>query len=88
MRHLVRLSLLFCLAACSHNVPPSGASASHEPRPSAREPDPAVYDHLVIIGTNDFHGYLRPVESDVGTATVRQGGAEWFAGYVDILSRP
>lgn len=45
------------------------------------------YDHLVIVGTNDFHGYLRPVEWAYQGARGVQGGAEWFAGYVDILQR-
>ncbi len=89
MRHLAWLALIF-LVACSHapaTEPTSGNSAAHEPHLRLGEPDAAIYDHLVIVGTNDFHGYLRPVESDFGGSKAIQGGAEWFAGYVDILRR-
>jgi 5'-nucleotidase len=40
---------------------------------------------IVLVGTNDFHGFLRPVESKIGSELLLAGGAEWFAGYVRIL---
>jgi 5'-nucleotidase len=39
----------------------------------------------VVVGTNDFHGYLKPNENDVQGHKLISGGAEWFAGYVKIL---
>jgi 5'-nucleotidase len=59
-------------------------SCAHTP---ADQPDPARFDELVIVGTNDFHGYLRPVPTRVGDETVVQGGAEWFASYVQALEK-
>ncbi len=50
-------------------------------------PDPERYDHLVILGTNDFHGYLKPVVTEVEGNPVTLGGAEWFAGYVRVMER-
>ncbi|MET5012488.1 hypothetical protein AAHH80_35355, partial [Burkholderia pseudomallei] len=41
----------------------------------------------MIVGTNDFHGYLRTVESELGGEKVLIGGAEWFAGHVRILEK-
>ncbi|HEY8278402.1 MAG TPA: bifunctional UDP-sugar hydrolase/5'-nucleotidase [Bdellovibrionota bacterium] len=78
MRHLVFLSLLL-LASCSSS--PSTVTAPWNLGGDAE------HDQLVIVGTNDFHGYLRSVESDLGGSTVKIGGAEWFAGYADILQR-
>ncbi len=59
-------------------------SCSHKPEGN---PDSALFDQLVIVGTNDFHGYLLPTETNVQGAKVISGGAEWFAGYVRILER-
>lgn len=70
--------LLLALFSCSH---------SPQPRFEAAIVDPALYDQIVIVGTNDFHGYLKPVETDVSGNKVIVGGAEWFAGYVRILER-
>ncbi|RYZ96182.1 MAG: bifunctional metallophosphatase/5'-nucleotidase, partial [Proteobacteria bacterium] len=50
-------------------------------------PNPARYDQIVLVGTNDFHGYLRPVEAGLGGEKVILGGAEWFAGHVRILEK-
>ncbi|MGZ3710828.1 MAG: bifunctional metallophosphatase/5'-nucleotidase [Bdellovibrionota bacterium] len=50
-------------------------------------PNLSKYDQLVIIGTNDFHGYLRPWEGSYAGAKIVSGGAEWFAGYTRILER-
>ncbi|MGE3261922.1 MAG: bifunctional UDP-sugar hydrolase/5'-nucleotidase [Bacteriovoracia bacterium] len=50
-------------------------------------PDPAKYDQIVVVGTNDFHGYLRPFESTYAGQSVVSGGAEWFAGHVRILEK-
>lgn len=86
MRYFLLLSLL--LAACSHS----------EQKPalqSFQEPDASRYDKIVVVGTNDFHGYLRTVETDVGAQAPQSaenvkllsGGAEWFGGYVRILEK-
>lgn len=69
--------LLLALVSCSH-----GATSSAE-----KKPDPALFDQLVVLGTNDFHGYLKPVETDIEGNKVIVGGAEWFAGYVRILEK-
>ncbi|MCO5144382.1 MAG: 5'-nucleotidase C-terminal domain-containing protein [Oligoflexia bacterium] len=45
------------------------------------------YDHIVVVGTNDFHGFLRPVVTDVEQNKVIVGGAEWFAGYIRALEK-
>jgi 5'-nucleotidase len=50
-------------------------------------PDLTKYDQIVIVGTNDFHGYLRPWEGKFAGAKVVSGGAEWFAGHVGILQK-
>ena len=73
MRLLTALAALM-LVSCSHAHGPS-------------RPDTQRYDEIVVVGTNDFHGYLRPAEGKVGDSTVIQGGAAWFAGYVDALSK-
>jgi 5'-nucleotidase len=65
--------LLLLLVSCSHGT--------------SKSSDPALYDQLVLVGTNDFHGYLKPVETKVQGETVIVGGADWFAGYVRILER-
>ena len=64
----------------------SGAALGPAPEQGSN-PDPAKYDQLVVVGTNDFHGYLRPSEAQVEGAKVIMGGAEWFAGYVRILEK-
>lgn len=63
--------LVFGLFACSHSATTNDAA----------------YDHLVVVGTNDFHGYLRPVETAVEGHKVIVSGAEWFAGYVRVMER-
>lgn len=83
MRHLW-LILTFALVSCSSSPTRQPAPA---PPPPAPEADLSRYDQLVVVGTNDFHGYLRTVESKLGEETVLIGGAEWFAGYVNILER-
>lgn len=85
MRHLwlFAVVLLLSISSCS-------SSTKHDavaPPPAAPEADLAKYDQLVIVGTNDFHGYLRTVDSKLGDQSVLIGGAEWFAGYVNILER-
>jgi 5'-nucleotidase len=72
MNVLRHFLLLLALASCSHG---------------GLRPDPALYDQLVIVGTNDFHGYLRPVESELEGQRVILGGAEWFAGHMRVLER-
>lgn len=62
---------LLVLLSCAHNTPP----------------DAQRYDQIVVVGTNDFHGYLRPVESEFFGSKVVIGGAEWLAGHVRILER-
>jgi 5'-nucleotidase len=69
---MMRYVWLLFLVACSH---------------SPANPDPARYEQIIIVGTNDFHGYLRPVEADFHGQKLLRGGAEWFAGYVRILER-
>lgn len=49
--------------------------------------DAAKYDQLVIVGTNDFHGYLRPWEGTYAGQKIVSGGGEWFAGHVRILEK-
>lgn len=66
------VSFLLLLSACSH---------------SPGKPDAQRYDQIVVVGTNDFHGFLRTIESDYGGEKVLIGGAEWFAGYIRILER-
>ncbi len=78
MRQLALLAILTALFGCS------GQSVAPLALPL---PYPSQYDQLVIVGTNDFHGYLRTVESDVAGANVLIGGAEWFGGYADILKK-
>ena len=64
-----------------------GCSTSPVSLPKITGSDISEYDQLVIVGTNDFHGYLRTIETEISGEKVIQGGAEWFAGYVDILQR-
>lgn len=83
MRQLLALVVFtLILQACSHS-PSSNLAASKQ----AAQPDPALYDQIVIVGTNDFHGYLRPTETAVAGEKVISGGAEWFAGYINILQK-
>ncbi len=76
----LRYLWLFVLVSCA-------AAPIQAPPVAEVTPDPEVYDRLVIVGTNDFHGYLKPVESDLQGNKVSIGGAEWFAGYMRILER-
>lgn len=92
MRHALLLGLVFLLSACATTSRESPVAAPGEvfnPRPiqADGEEDPEGYDRLVIVGTNDFHGYLRTNEGKLGDELVKSGGAEWFAGYVNILER-
>ncbi len=73
MRYLLLLTLIFAVA-CSH-------------KPGKQSIDSAQYDQLVVVGTNDFHGYLRPVETDIQGHKVIVGGAELFAAYAKILHK-
>jgi 5'-nucleotidase len=66
-------------------APPSAASKQDE-EAAASNPDPSHYDELVVVGTNDFHGYLRPVEVEVNGEKIVQAGAEWFSGHAKILA--
>lgn len=50
-------------------------------------PDSKRYAQLVIVGTNDVHGYLRPKEEDFFGQKLIAGGAEWFGGYMRILEK-
>lgn len=50
-------------------------------------PNAERHTQLVIVGTNDFHGYLRPWEGKFGGDHVVSGGAEWFAGHVRVLEK-
>ncbi len=84
MRHLPWLIFLLLASSCARHLadlPPGGEGAERE------SIDLAQYDQLVVVGTNDFHGYLRTVEAKVGGANVLAGGAEWFGGYADILRK-
>jgi 5'-nucleotidase len=51
------------------------------------QPDTDRYTQLVIVGTNDVHGYVRPKEEDFYGQKVISGGAEWFGGYMRILQK-
>ena len=75
--------------ACASAPPPAAAAASVAPpaKTEVSSADPNKYDQLVIVGTNDFHGYLRPVEGSFSGEKVVLGGAEWFAGYVHVLEQ-
>lgn len=53
---------------------------------TAPKPDSA-YEQLVLVGTNDVHGYMRTVENKLGNEVVLAGGADWFAGYIRILEK-
>lgn len=90
----MRLSLLLlCLALFSCSAVPQNVGAPATPTTSVvveasrPNPNPDLYDQLVIVGTNDFHGYLRPAESDFYGSKVLIGGAPWFAGYIHILQK-
>jgi 5'-nucleotidase len=74
----MRYWLLLLLVSCASAPITSGPKKEFFP-------DPELYDRLVVVGTNDFHGYLKPVETDLQGNKVILGGAEWFAGYVRIL---
>jgi 5'-nucleotidase len=95
MRYPIPLVLVLLLAACSgaSRPPQRGEPAPTSSGPAGGFAQPGLgqangkYDQLVIVGTNDFHGYLRPIETEFGGQKIIQGGAEWFAGYVDILQR-
>jgi 5'-nucleotidase len=50
-----------------------------------KAPDSALYDQIVLVGTNDFHGYLKTNVHEVQGQKVISGGAEWFGGYINIL---
>lgn len=52
-----------------------------------KAPDSALYDQIVLVGTNDFHGYLKTNRNDVQGQKVISGGAEWFSGYINILKQ-
>lgn len=84
VRILVTLTLVFLSTACAS----APASAPVAAAPAAvSTTDLSHYDQLVIVGTNDFHGYLRPVEAALSGEKVVLGGAEWFAGHVRILEK-
>jgi len=44
-----------------------------------------LYDQIVVVGTNDFHGYLKPQIWETKEGKLVQGGASWFGGYAKIL---
>jgi 5'-nucleotidase len=77
------LVFVFLLVSCSSNRP---TPITVQPEAPA-EIDMSAYDQLVVVGTNDFHGYLRTNETSIQQETVLSGGAEWFAGYVNVLER-
>lgn len=52
---------------------------------SHSKPAAELYDQLVVVGTNDFHGYLKPQIWENKEGTLVQGGASWFGGYANIL---
>lgn len=56
-------------------------SCAHQPQ------NLAPIDQIVVIGTNDFHGYLQPQLMQIEEGTLSQGGASTFAGYVRILQK-
>ncbi len=89
MRHLWLFTLVVFLGSCARSTStlPTHHSGDGNEQLAASEVDSSLYDQLVIVGTNDFHGYLRTVESALGGEKVLIGGAEWFAGYVNILER-
>jgi 5'-nucleotidase len=72
-RRFFSLILAFCLFSSCSRVE------------RAKAPNLERFEHLVIIGTNDFHGYLRTTETDFFGSNVIAGGAEWFASYAKIL---
>lgn len=81
MRCSLAILALFTLSfqACGHS---KERYRSENPTPDAQR-----YDQIVIVGTNDFHGYLRPVVSDFYGSKVIIGGAEWLAGHIRILEK-
>jgi 5'-nucleotidase len=86
MRHLWLFSFVF-LSACATGSRHAQNQEGRSDPAILSEVDTSRFDQLVVVGTNDFHGYLRTVESKLGDETVLIGGAEWFAGYVNILER-
>lgn len=84
VRNRFAAALLLLFTACSSTPQSPSTVAAKAP---ASTPDPTRYDQLVIVGTNDFHGYLRTVESELGGEKVLIGGAEWFAGHMRILEK-
>ncbi|NUM87830.1 MAG: prolipoprotein diacylglyceryl transferase [Bdellovibrionales bacterium] len=65
------LLTVLLLTACAHAPPP----------------DPGRYLQLVVVSTNDVHGFVRTSEFSWNGQTILSGGAEWFAGYVRNLER-
>lgn len=54
---------------------------------SHQQTDTSRYLQLVVVGTNDVHGFVRTSEFSWNGQTVLSGGAEWFAGYVRNLEK-
>jgi 5'-nucleotidase len=72
MKRYLALILTFLLVGCAHKV---------------ITPDANQYTKIVLLGTNDVHGYLKPKEEDFYGQKLISGGAEWFAGYIRILQK-
>ncbi|MGZ3685920.1 MAG: bifunctional metallophosphatase/5'-nucleotidase [Bdellovibrionota bacterium] len=84
MRQFVWILAAALLVSCSHGGDNGKGWGVAQPIVDQAN---GKYDEIVVVGTNDFHGYLRPTITSVGGEKVIQGGASWFAGYVDILQR-
>ncbi|WP_095980278.1 bifunctional metallophosphatase/5'-nucleotidase [Melittangium boletus] len=84
------LSRLFlaCVALAASGCA-SSTPRSPEPRPVAAAVAPPASTEpvrLTLVGTNDFHGWLMPHTTVLpGGATVEEGGAASFAGYMARL---
>lgn len=76
---LTTLLLLSCRTAAPSAAPPP----SHDAPPA--QPSHASAVHLVLVGTNDLHGWLEPHTETRSGHTATEGGFATFAGYVDIL---
>lgn len=73
------LAAVFGLISCAH--------APEQTKTVEMAPPAPAHEQFVLIGTNDFHGFLRPTAGDFAGIKVRAGGAEWFAGHMRILER-
>ena len=91
MRTRVGFGRTSCLAAlalaCSCAAPQIEAGPKPQAAP-AQASDAAPKRTLVVVGINDTHGALLPAPPQrwlAKTTTSEVGGADWFAGYLNVI---